>query len=241
MNNVYTHNYKEVEVMDDKGNIRKVDYSDNTGEILECENAIETLECQIEETKDYLNKNYKYGSVNKLKLYIPTIINVLGTAASFSLVYVSFKLGGTPYCIFPGVAGFVGVGCFLGTSASLFMDRYQGHKFYKGEEARLYALEQYLIVKKTKLQELLNDKSVTSCDNAKVGLKKVDNTELKQMNNICNLVSHYGYEGEKIVKSYEQGNFNSEIEKYDAVDATIVKNYFEERVKVLSKKKDRKI
>ena len=75
MNNVYTHNYKEVEVMDDKGNIRKVDYSDNIGEILECENAIETLECQIEETKDYLNKNYKYGSVNKLKLYIPTIIN----------------------------------------------------------------------------------------------------------------------------------------------------------------------
>ncbi len=243
MNNVYTHNFKEAEVMDDNGNIRKIDYSDNIEEILETENVIENIEKDIIDRKNYLKENHKYGTSNKLKLYMPTIISLLGLFASIMSINLSMYSTSKVLIAIEFVGGTIGALTTMSYSVASFVNRYSSSKHYKRVEAKLYGLEKILEREKTKLKELNNNKTVNKNkkddDNQ---LKMVKDTNINSINSFVSLLSVFGYYQRKYTKMYKSGELDREVLFcYSEEDVEIVHDYFEEKAKVLSKKKDRKL
>ena len=242
MNNVYTHDYKEVEVMDDKGNIRKVDYSDNIGEILECENVVAKLEEDIISKNNYLRDNRKYGTSNKLKLYMPTILSLLGFLASIISIKLSMYPSSKALIAIEMIVGTFGSISTLSFSIASFIHRYSSARFYKAVEAKVYGLEKMLEKEKSKLEELNKNKTITKNKNDDNKMHRVSDDKIHSIDNFISLLGVFGCSKRQYLKMYNSGEMDQVLlDNYDSEKTEIVHSYFEDNAKVLSKKKDRKI
>ena len=119
-------------------------------------------------------------------------------------------------------------------------------KEYKGKQAELYAMEDILKGAKEKLHDLNNTKNVSKNNSSNLNDIK---RELLRPDIALDWLEHYkslfnmlGSNENRYMRYYNKGILENKLSKrYDEKDISLAKDYFEERAKVLSKKKDRRI
>ena len=91
MNMEYYHNYKVVKVIDENGNEREIEYTDNIKDILTCENVIEQAGVELSKIQKWLN-NHEPEITNNL--FFKTMP-----------IYMPIVVGGITYAVSPLVVG----------------------------------------------------------------------------------------------------------------------------------------
>ena len=104
MNKNYIYNNGTVTVIDENGNVRPVEYSDNLEEILIQENLIEEMENEFKELEKVDKKTKRYipnfvPAVFLAMVVMKTIIPSLGTDAMIDTVFGIMNLSTVVICV----------------------------------------------------------------------------------------------------------------------------------------------
>ena len=213
MNMEYYHNYKIVKVIDENGNEREIEYTDNIKDILTCENVIEQAGIELSKIQKWLN-NHEPEITNNLffktmPIYMPIVVGGITYAASplvvgdnndlKSIFVISSVFGMT---VISGLASIINS---FGNIVSV--------KEYSGKKAELYAIMEIFKDSIERLKELCNNKKTSVGDNYKsndIVLEKL-NPDFTQewLEYYEYLFNSIGYNERKYIKYYNKGILDS--------------------------------
>ena len=245
MNMEYYHNYKIVKVIDENGNEREIDYTDNIKDILTCENAIEQVNKEISELREWIDNN---KPTNKKMIYklMPLYAPLLGATFSCYLSpiiipEITNDITGKfiPLAIEGAIVGLI---FSLVYSGADILSSKAIKKEYNGKLAELYAMEEIVKDMNYSLEKLNDTKNISKNDEFEINnIERVvldpENT-LKTLKFYRDLFNSIGYNERKYIKYYNKGILDSKLsKKYDKDDAEVAKKYIEDRAKVLRKEK----
>lgn len=245
MNKEYVYTDGKVTIIDEKGEKRQIEYSDNIDEVLIKENVIEQMEKQINELENK-SKQYEKSKSNKLFCLVPllgTIIaSLIGPLLTVSMltgrsltslildsVYSSYILSLTTM-VFP-------FGLFIGTTLSIagYIQYRNGQKEAQGINSELDYLKVQLEKEKKALIVLENDKSNNNQNRETRIVKVNDIEELKKIRKDLAKYYELGYNVNKYNRYNKQGKLANILP--NDIDINLAKEYLEEKGRVLVKKK----
>ena len=240
MNKNYICNNGNVAVIDENGNSRSVEYTDNLEEILIQENLIEDIENRIKNLGN-VNKNNKYYIPN----FVPAVF--LAMIISKTMIFPSMGVDEVINTIFGVInlstAATVGAGiCTLPLAILMDTIVYYQEKQKRKEKSATVAeyeyLEKEIEIQKQKLEELKKDKTKPN-ETPEFKVKKVNDLDaLNQLKNSLVLYSNLGYDLQRYYKLYEKGKLEKCLknEGYTELECESAKEYIEEKGPTLVKR-----
>ena len=238
MNKGYTYVDGKCIITDEKGDKRLEEYTDKTDEILICENVIETLENELDITKEELIKQIKKEKRIKSDIWFNTLLLVLPLITA----QLAFRLLAGPnafevmFGTHPLVMNFVkGFFIFIGVTfggtgyLSTYFNKKENKKTIDGLTSKEKAIEKSLQEEKEYLEELNSQKTKQElpesfCD------KKIDDLEtLKKLRSYIELYYDCGYNKEKYLRYLQENKLNKKLSKYYTEEGlNLVEEYLEE-------------
>jgi len=208
MNKEYIYIDDKIEVKDEFGKTKKVDYSDNIEEILIKENIIEQIEL---EQKKLLNEKKHNKNIN-FKLLKKSIFTLL--SIPMVLIVLPLITGITELVALPII------GCILATIIPVYLSLFliyeynKTNKINKGIDFGLNYLENELNQEKEKLEKLKKNKRKQD-EIIKVSVsKRVDDIkELKRLKETLLIYYNCGYNQDKYTKYLNRGKLNDRLNK----------------------------
>ena len=245
MNKEYVYTDGKVTIIDEKGEKRQIEYSDNIDEVLIKENVIEKMEKQINELENK-SKQYEKSKTNKLFCIIPLlgsiIASLIGPLLTISMVtgrnltslvldsaYSSYILSLTT-TVFP-------FGLFIGavTSIAGYIQYRNGQKEAQGINSELDYLKVQLEKEKAALINLENNKSNNNQNREARIVKINDIEELKKIRKDLAKYYELGYNINKYNRFNKQGKLETKLP--NDIDINLAKEYLERNSKTLVRKK----
>ena len=207
MNKEYIYIDGKVEVTDEFGVTKNIDYSDNIDEILVKENLIEQMELEHRKLKKEKkhNKNISFKLLSK-SIFILFMIPIF-------LIALPILLGITELAALPllGCICAVVIPSFL--SFFLIHDYHKTNKINTGIDAGLNYLENELNTERENLKKLKENKK-EEIINVSVSKRVDDIKELKKLKKMLMIYYHCGYHQNKYQKYLEQGKLKKKLLKY---------------------------
>lgn len=244
MNKEYIYNGGNVTVIDENGNARPVDYSDNLEEILIQENLIEDMENRIKELEMNL-ENTKESNKPYIPVMLPTVIFALITAKT--IMFPLLGLDAPVDTIFGAmnnstlVIGVVGsLTIPFATAVDVLWYRQDKHnkRSRRADVAEHEYLKKAIETQKEKLEELKNDKTKAN-EIGEFKVEKINDSEtLRALKSWLILYSNLGYSAEKYYKLYQKEELEESLAKegYTEYACECAKEYIEEKGPTLIKR-----
>ena len=240
MNKGLTYIDGKVIVSDENGNHTQIDYYDNIGNVLVKENLIEDLENKIKKLKE----ESKYYPIKK---NIPLFTYIyLVAALLLPTLFVSLTSGTSPINFTPEIidldlllTGLLAP-VFLITGIATDISRYKRSKKGKGIKNEIDYLTKELERQKEKLVELQNNKTKEFKSKESYSLKVDDlkkekyADDFKRISEELNLYYNLGYKEKKYYRYYQKRLLDDKLKEKDS---DIVKEYFDDKGPILTKKK----
>lgn len=249
MNVQFISKDSEAKVFDEDNNDKNVENTDNLEKILIKENLIDEIEIEIEQLNKEV-KNYK-----KTSLFVSFFPLIVSIAIPLVLVpIILYNLGDWNDILPKTILGTNKIGPFLtmfttsvlampGTLFSLMnlSVNKEKDKEHKAREVKLEFLNKELEKQKELLTELKNDKTLSD-ENKELKIVEVDDLQqIKRLKACLQLCQQIAFNEKKWYKYYQEGKVDKKLEKYwNDSEVEIVKDYFEEKAPVLSKKYSKK-
>lgn len=240
MNKNYICNNGNVAVIDENGNSRSVEYTDNLEEMLIQENLIEEMEKRIKKLGNVSESNKRY-----IPNFVPAVF--LAMIISKTMIFPSMGVDEVINTIFGVInlstAATVGTGiCTLPLAILMDTIVYYQEKQKRKEKSATVAeyeyLEKEIEIQKQKLEELKQDKTKPN-DTTEFKVEKVNDLDvLNQLRSSLVLYKNLGYSLEKYYKLYEKGKLEEHLKKegYTEVECSCVKEYIKEKGPALVKR-----
>ena len=251
MNKEYIYMDGKVVVRDEKGNVRKIEYSDNLDKILIKENEIEKIQKRIQRL---MKEKENYKAENFFPYFL--LVSIGGVAITPFIFWMLTKMNPsipqTPIAsvfgpINPGILitiafGMVYIPIGLYLSTIQYINYKHRKKIKKAIDSELEFLKTKLIEKQDSLESLKQEKQRNSEDTT-FRLEKVNDTrELAALQNLSNVYYDLGYNDEKYYRYYQQGKLKERLQgKYSEEEIELAKKFLEEKGPTLVKKKKQPI
>ena len=241
MNKEYTYLNGKVIISDENGVHTEIDYCDNIDEILVKENLIEEIENKI---KDLSNECKKY---NIKKKFIPHATYVAFLASAIISPLLFFILTGSNlffanskiilFFYIKTLSSFLPLGIII--DSEIYYNHKDNLNEFNGINSELNYLKSQLKKEKENLIKLQNEKNTKRILDKQYCFKTVDDLkQLKRIKFYLNLYYNLGYNENKYYRYFQQGKLDKKLQKsYIKEEIDIAKEYFEEKEKVLVKKK----
>ena len=247
MNKEYIYNGGNVTVIDEKGNARPIENTDNLEEILIQENIIEDMENKILK----LEKDLKNNNENN-RPYIPYIVPSTILALFVAKIIANPLFGIDTTLMVDTIFGTINnstliigiVGTFmlpLTTIMEVLSYKQDKHlkKCRRADAAEYEYLQKELKIQKDKLEELKKDKTKTN-EMVEFRVEKVNDLErLNALKSWITLYSNLGYSIEEYYKLWQKGELEKYLtdKGYTEIACECAKEYIEEKGSTLLKKK----
>ena len=232
MNKNYIYNDGTVTVIDENGNARPIEYSDNLEEILIQENLIEEMENEFKELEKVDKKTKRYipnfvPAVFLAMVVLKTIIPSLGADAMIDTVFGTMNLS----TVTIGVSSILTLPLATAMDIAVYNQEKQKNKKIRSNAAKYDYLKNEIEIQKGKLEELKQEKTKTN-ENNEFKVEKVDDIEaLNTLKKHLILYSNLAYSIEKYYKLYENGKLEEYLKNEGYSDDTYecAKEYIEEK------------
>lgn len=247
MNKEYIYNGGNVTVIDEKGNARPIENTDNLEEILIQENIIEDIENKITKLEQDLKNNKENN-----RPYIPYIVPSAIIGLIISKIVANPLLGIDATLMVDTIFGtinnstlIIGVVGALMLPLTIIMEvlSYKQDKHWKksrrADAAEYEYLQKELKIQKDKLEELKKDKTKTN-EMVDFRVEKVNDLErLNALKSWITLYSNLGYCIEEYYKLWQKGELEKYLtdKGYTEIACECAKEYIEEKGPTLLKKK----
>lgn len=244
MNKNYIYNDGTASVIDENGNARPIQYTDNLEEILIQENLIEDMENRINKLEKELQNN-KENNKPYIPFIVPTVILtfILARTVMAPLLGLDVMVD-TIFGVMNNSTLTIGVvGMFtlpLAAATDVFL--YKQDKYYKkarrADVAEYEYLKKEIEIQKQKLEELKQD-SVRTTETSEFKVEKVNDTEaLNNLKSWLILYSNLGYSMDKYYQLYQDGKLEEHLanEGYTELACKRAKEYIEEKGPTLVKR-----
>ena len=247
MNKEYIYNGGNVTVIDEKGNARPIENTDNLEEVLIQENIIEDIENKILK----LEKDLKNNRENN-KPYIPCIVPGVILALIVAKITLNPLTGIDTTLMVDTIFGTINnstliigvVGTLLlplTTIMEILLYKQDKHwkKSRRADAAEYEYLQKELKIQKDKLEELKKDKTQTNEMNGFRVEKVNDLDSLNALKSWITLYSNLGYSIEEYYKLWQKGELEEQLSSkgYTKLACERAKEYIEENGPTLVKKR----
>jgi len=254
MNKKYIYINGKVIVIEENGNKKLIEATDNIEEVLIQENFVETIEDEINKIEVESNKYNKNKNREKAKIIAPIILSILLPIITIPTTFAIIGLGNNVLATFVNsvsgemialiTAAITGMSIIPGMLLTGYLkSNYKiEEKEEKGRQKILESLKKGLKVAKEDLLKLKNNKT----NNKKIqnsSIKKIDNKiyqkELEEHIDFC---YDLGYNEEKYTKHYQKhGDLPKAAQKrHNEGYQNLMKEYLEKNTTVQVKKRVRK-
>ena len=230
MNKNYIYNDGTVTVIDENGNVRPVEYSDNLEEILIQEYLIEEIENEIKKLEKVDKRIKRYipnfvPAVFLAMVVMKVIIPSLGADAMIDTVFGTMNLS----TVAIGAQGILTLPLATVMEIGVYTQEKQKNKKRRSNAAKYEYLKNEIEIQKENIEELKQEKTKTNI-NSEFKVEKVDDMEaLNTLKNRLILYSNLGHSIEKYYKLYENGKLEEYLknEGYSEDACECAKEYIE--------------
>lgn len=228
MNKDYIYIDGSIEVTNEFGDKRKIEYSDNLEEILVKENLIEKMELELKNIT-YEKKHNKNISFKLLTKSLCTLLNIPLILIILPLIFGVINLNMIPLSVSLSV---ILIPAYLGFF--LIYEYNKINKTNKGYENQISFLEEQIRLEYEKLNGLKKSKTSKQVDEIPVSKRVNDIKELKRLKELLIVYYNCGYYDYRYRKYLKQGKLRKRLSKVysdEQIDLTL--NYLEGKQKVL--------
>lgn len=219
MNKEYACLDEKVVVKTEDGKQYLTNYCDNIGEILEKENLIEVMEQEITTLKKEIMEKEENTKFWKKNIFTLPFIVPIATAFGCFMFYlaggdISTMVNGYPILVPVSTVCLTVITFVVGAfEISSYLEYKSSLRDVKGMNCSLEFLKENLKIEKENLERLNQQKENTKNDKT-FTIEQINNIEmLKQLKQILDLYYNCGYNEDKLIKYYQNGNLRHKLEK----------------------------